>query len=359
MIIEDFDAGVKPEKKGILVPILLGCMWCVLAASLLWTLAVRYHAQMAAVSLSENRFITAEWSLLQELKVQTDTKLLEKDQEIADLRRQYLSLSERKASPDVLRGMEIKIEEADRERQEIALAKSVPAVATTPKRTLDARLAPLVDPARLPEILSAQIRTLQAQLDERRLYANVLEEQLKNEGRESSSETQGARDQTENQETIQALQKELAAAQEDRTESLKKAQVLEAELAQARGDLQSLQAQVTHANEDQAEGLQKTKALQAELAQGHKAEEAARAALQAKKDEASPAGLAIKDLTTWTLLRAIVSSPGIREQYPDLLTSMDRYLEGYGRQERAKGNKEAYSAALSILDSAAPGAKGP
>jgi len=166
-----------------------------------------------------------------------------------------------------------------------------------------------------------------------------------NEGRESPSEAQVTGDQAENLEKIQTLQTELTQARGDQAENLEKMQALETELAQARGD--------------HAENLRKIQALETDLAQAYKADETARAALQRGKDEASPTSLSIKDLTTWTLLRAIVSSPGIREQYPDLLKSMEQYLEGYGRQERSKGNQEAYSAALSILESVGPGAKGP
>ena len=306
MTVNESEFSPKPVKRGVLTPVLFALFWGVLAAGLVWAMASRYRMRMAAVALAENRFITTEWSLLQELKVQTDARLLEKDQEIADLRRRHLGLTQKNASTSELREIETRLLQADREREDILSPnKASTAAADSSTQALRAGLTPLVDPSRLPALLSAQIKTLQAQLEERRLYARVLEEQLM----ESAAGTRPAE----------------RADKEMLTENQRKIQALSVELAAVKKDI-----------------------------------ETARATLARKNKESSAAdGPGIEDLNTWTLLRALASSPEVRSEHPDLLRSMDRYLELYGRQERLKGNFEAYSAALEIVRSLGRGTGGP
>ncbi len=62
--------------------------------------------------------------------------------------------------------------------------------------------------------------------------------------------------------------------------------------------------------------------------------------------------LGVGELNAKALTRALLGSPQIRSEYPDLLESLDRFLAGYGSLERAQGRREAYTA---ILRSLAPG----
>jgi DNA repair exonuclease SbcCD ATPase subunit len=295
---------MNQPKRGIFAPVVfnLALVWG--AAGLVGGMVAWFHVRMAAVSLTENRFITMEWSLLQQLKLQTDTQLLQKDQEIADLRRQYLRLAEANSSPSELKELETRLQEVDDAREKIASqgASSAGGSAATPQIVLP-EVSPLVDPAKLPELLMAHINTLQAQLDERRLYAQMLEQQLAT---------------SNNVQTPQP-----AAA-------------------------------------DAAAEIKRAEELQRKLAEAKTAVAAARSQVEKAKQEINVAGtLSIENLNTWTLLRALVSSPEIRVKYPDLLKSMDQYFQAYGNQQRQKGNLEAYSAALQTLDALTRQIEGP
>ncbi|HAE20962.1 MAG TPA: hypothetical protein DCG47_01380, partial [Spirochaetaceae bacterium] len=57
------------------------------------------------------------------------------------------------------------------------------------------------------------------------------------------------------------------------------------------------------------------------------------------------------DLNAKALMRALASAPEARAQYPELLASIDRYFDEYGRLERARGRAEAYAEAALTLDS--------
>ncbi len=63
---------------------------------------------------------------------------------------------------------------------------------------------------------------------------------------------------------------------------------------------------------------------------------------QKKADIAREPPPKIEDIKTRSLLRAIVSSPEIRNEYPGLLEDLDRYFTVYGRQEWLTGQKDAF-----------------
>lgn len=80
------------------------------------------------------------------------------------------------------------------------------------------------------------------------------------------------------------------------------------------------------------------------------------AALRLKRDSvAAQAAEKRPDLRTRSLVRAVVSSPDVRSQYPELLESLDKYFEALSREERLNGQKDAYNAALEAVRAAFPG----
>src|SRR6056297_67440 len=99
----------KPQRNIDIHPIISNLVLLVFAAVFLWFTISAYEARIKAVSMQENRFLTTEWHLLQELKVQTDQQLLEKDQEIAKLRQQYLKLAQSNASSTELQQLKEKL----------------------------------------------------------------------------------------------------------------------------------------------------------------------------------------------------------------------------------------------------------
>jgi hypothetical protein len=60
--------------------------------------------------------------------------------------------------------------------------------------------------------------------------------------------------------------------------------------------------------------------------------------------------LGIADLKTRALLRAIVRTPAIRAEYPELLESLDRYLALAGREEYLRGKRAAYDELIGNLE---------
>lgn len=78
-----------------------------------------YKNRIDDITLNENRFITTEWRLLQELREQTDKELLEKEQEIAELNKRYLKLIEGDAPSEELKKINTRLKQAQKEREQI------------------------------------------------------------------------------------------------------------------------------------------------------------------------------------------------------------------------------------------------
>jgi len=89
----------------------------VLTAGLLFA-AVAYFDTLSRTEIrGDNRFLTMEWQLLQELKAETDRQLSQKDREINDLRARYALLKLQNLSPVELAGLEEEIRKAEAERE--------------------------------------------------------------------------------------------------------------------------------------------------------------------------------------------------------------------------------------------------
>jgi len=89
----------------------------VLTAGLLFA-AVAYFDTLSRTEIrGDNRFLTMEWQLLQELKAETDRQLSQKDREIHDLRARYALLKLQNLSPVELADLEEEIRKAEAERE--------------------------------------------------------------------------------------------------------------------------------------------------------------------------------------------------------------------------------------------------
>ncbi len=275
-------------------------------AAVLWGALLLYRGRIATISLSERRFLTTEWRLLQVLKARTDQQLFEKDQQIADLNRLYLELIQSNAPLSRRQQVKDQIDQAEVERAAILSRSISAAAAVSPAAGAapDGQVSSGNEPA-LVALLQSQIERLQTQLDSRSALVDTL-----NREREALIAT--------NQQVVQGY------------------------------------ADTIKGNEARIEELVATIArMRDELA----------GALAAADRQAREAGAAqpldIQDLRTKTLVRALVDSPEIRAAYPGLLESLDHFLDVYGREQRLAGQREAYAAMESIYGPLAEDAPAP
>ncbi len=298
------DVQARPKKDYLLwisSPALI-----VFTAAFLWGAFSLYKDRIATISLTEHRFLTTEWRLLQELKAQTDRQLFQKDQEIADLNRLYLELIQSDASPSRRQQVKNQLDQAEAERKAI-LSRSISAIADTGSvqgATPTERVASGNEPG-IAALLENQIEGLQAQLDSRRALIDALDKERETLISTHQQDVEGYSDTIkENREQIQELSTRVARMREEVQDAL--------------------------------------------AAANRKAREAG---------SAKPVD--IQDLKTQALVRALVGSPEIRAAYPDLLKSLDHFLEAYGLQERLAGQWEAYASLESTLGQLAEEAKAP
>lgn len=259
----------------------------VLATSILLLSSYFYfQRRIESATLNENRFLTTEWHLLQELKEQTDIQLREKDVEIRRLRAEYERVKTQDLSVDRLVQIEQELQRAEEERAAIVLSRinAIPFVTSgyTSKAVTNGPASEdssfvmnqhIIERTETPltQILAERIKTLEAQSAAYKLRAETAEAGLSSTG----------------------------------------------------------------SGKDTGKGLQKADAtLQLHLV-GILEEQ------QKRLDGEAPASL--EAIRTRSLLRALVSSPAIRADYPDLLESLDHAFNDYGRQERIKGSREAFT----------------
>jgi len=118
MIMDTID-DFRLRRKRDLFPVVSSLALTLVLAGVLSVAFFNYRNRMQDIVLSENRYLTAEWRLLQELKAQTDAELREKDQQINELNDRYLRLVRSHASASDLGKIEDQLRQVKRERQEI------------------------------------------------------------------------------------------------------------------------------------------------------------------------------------------------------------------------------------------------
>lgn len=269
----------------------------------------RYQGKIQNITLSENRFLTTEWHLLQELKAQTDSLLQEKDLEIARLRSQYRSFSKEELSGERLKKIEEELRIAEAERAAILSARLSVMASGSDKNT---------DLSSPRELVEAAAKSAMPEAENALLPA--------------ADDQNATRDTTETAPLLNELLAERIQSLEAQNSALR----IRAEQAEARLE-QSNQLQDTQGHTAAASGTTGTSTAEAKLvlALYHiLEEELALVDSETKPDLAS--------IRTRALLRALVSSPAIRAEYPDLLQAMDESFEDFGKQEWLRGQKDAY-----------------
>lgn len=290
------DKEIQPRPKKDIFLIISSLVLVLFTAVFLWLSLFHYQNRAQAISLSENRFLTTEWRLLQELKAQSDQKLLAKEKEIAGLTSRLLILERGNASRWEVRQIEIRLEQAKAEYEEILSQRLETNSEVDPQqKAWIAELLPAGTHSAVTKLLEKQIESLEIKQEESRLYIAELEQEL-------------------------AV---LIAKHEDVT--------------------QEYISTVT-------EKLSQIKKLSATIEEYSQAAHAAFKHMTQKAEEIdNRARPSIEDLGTRALVRAIINSPAIKTEYPDLLKAFDRYFEVYGLQERLEGQQEVYSSLAAII----------
>ena len=285
-------SGQRPKKDLFLIISIITLI--LISVVFLWLAMSYYQKRIKAISLSENRYLTTEWRLLHELKAQSDQKLLEKDKEIAELNRRYLELARGNASASELKQIEIQLQQAEDEREEI-LSNQVDATTEIDPEQKEwiGDLLPSENRSAVTILLETQITLLEIKLNENRKYIRELE----------------------NERT------ELMTKQEESTGEYIKT------LTEKNTRIENLSAEMTGLNKIIDDTL-------AELEQ------------KAREEIDRPR---MEDLNTLALIRALINEQEIRTDYPGLLEQLDRFIEVYGLQERQKGRREAYAKAAETL----------
>jgi hypothetical protein len=330
-----FDAALLALDLALLAGVVL----------LLWGVDRGFRRQAEIAALKDNRFLTTEWRLMRELKERTDQELRDKDREIDVLRQQYLRLKGSGSSADLLADIEAAMARAESERAAILSARANPEVAPVaapPSVPSASSLSPgpsqgsggPADPAGAPAGGSAAAGAFAealpgrapdyalAELLRRRIVG--LEEALRRSQAGSA-----------------AIERELAALRLDAAR-------------QAAGGPSASAASATQAA---APGPAIPSARAAPWSDAD-AVAAILSALEGKRaglDDPETV-LSLSDLKTRSIMRAIVRSPAIRSQYPDLSAALDRYLELVEKVGYLKGKQEGLDEARQMVEGATSGA---
>ena len=270
----------------------------------------RKSAQAAA--LNDNVFLTTEWRLLMEMKNRTDRLLQDKDLEISDLRSRYEKLKRESPYSKLLATLEAQLRLAEAEREGILTARFSPAAVSEPA----AGILPAVaaqDPASPTSPALAQSLLF-------RSADTPVAELLRGQ--------------------IQSLEREVLATRQEADLQEKELGYLRKRLEEALAVQAVAGAAPGHSTPGQAPPEQTIPAAAAVL----EVLEQNRSALPATE-----AVLSLTDIKTRSLLRAIVRTPAIRAEYPDLMEALDRYFSLYGSAEILKGKREAYDEALAAV----------
>ena len=273
---------LHPNKNRDLVSILSNLLLVLFTVLFLWIAFSYYEDRIQAVTLDENRYLTTEWQLLEELKAQTDEQLAEKEREIAELQRKYNELRQQNASDQELKAVQNQIAQA-KDEKELILSQRIDQSSTA------GSISPAAINPSINSLLEQKVKKLEHELEQSRQKI----EQLRNniEGLNS-----------EHRKTVQQL----------RTEN------------------RTLSNELTQENETQSEVL----------------EELIRRLKMLDRVQTPD----MEDINTRVLLKAIVSSPTVRSEYPQLQTKLDRYFQILSNQHLLEGRQAAYREAIELIE---------
>lgn len=273
-----------------------------------------YRRRSTAETLRDSRFLTTEWRLMRELKERTDRELRDKDQEITDLRLRYLALKGSGSSTELLASIAVEMRRAEAEREAILSAR-LKAVAGPSPATAPVAQGRIPDTA-LSELLRSRIVGLEDSLRASRAGEAAIELEL-------------AR-----LRATMALEAVVPAVQP--APSPGPGPVLTPASLGTGGSGAGAGAGLEAQDRGEADRL--IKELGASLARERDA--------LGNPDTV----LGLSELKTRALLRAIVRTPAIRSEYPDLLESLDRYLVLAGKEEYLRGRREAYGEIIGMIE---------
>ncbi len=289
----------NPQRSSAVFTVASNLTLVLVSVGILFTSNYFYKTNIEANTVSENRFITMEWHLLQNLKTETDDQLSEKDREIAELKQKYKDSKLQNVSKELLAEMNAKLKKAEMERAAI----------------LTRNFASKITPEPLSSIRSNENKTIAS------AFAT---------------------------ETTDLFSKRIEALEIQLQESLQNNQKMEAELAR-QIQINSLNHIIPTetSNKDIVDTSSTSKkAVYREILNILNILD------QQKLDETTQPPL--EDIKTRALLRAIVRSPDIRSSYPTLSESLDRYFEFFAYQEQLKGKKNAYDEMIKALNKNLP-----
>lgn len=281
-----------------------------LAAAIMLGTGAAYARRTRDDTLGSTSFLTTEWRLLQELKASTDQALADKDRQLSDLRARYRSLAAQGASARDLASLGAAIAEAEAGRAALlsvrlkayddAPASAPAAIAAVPAAPAAAS-APVASVMSSPspgELVRRKVDGLEAALDE-------------------------------SEERAAAAERELAA--------LHAAWALE------------------FASRDEATApASSTPAAPAAPVPSGPPPSLAGIAAERERLAAAGSPIGIPELKTRAVLRAIVRSPAIRADYPELLDALDRYLTLVGEDAFTRGRLSAYDEILGLFATTDP-----
>ncbi len=339
--------SVRPKKDPFLIVSNVALL--LFTAGFLWIVITRFQDRISAISLSESRFLTTEWRLLQELKAQTDQQLAQKDQEIADLNSRYLKLVQAKASSSEVIQIKKQLAQAQAERQAIIAREiaqnSDPANApqkTSPQQaTAEQPTAPLSPSQPVPSRQASSQQTLAGQSPQGTAEGTLISELLPATGASA---------------LVRILQQEVESLRTQLDDSRLQTGELQAEISAADSQYKST---VGRLSDELSKTRSQVESLSSAITKLENEIQNASTAVAQKATEGRPQpSTDLRDLETWALVRAVVSSPAVRAQYPNLLSALDEYFRAYGLQQRSEGRQEAFSTAESILSPITSGTAG-
>ena len=278
-----------------------------------------YQRKIQTVTLTDNRFLTTEWHLLQELKANTDRQLQEKDQEIARLHEEYDRLKKMEQSPARLLELETELHKAETERAAILTSRITATPQPEPtasKSNSTARTATAVGPTVVGPTVVGQTSAAASAAVPPGQAITPPDSALAGLGQSAKP--------------LAELLGERIAALESQSANYR----MRAEIAE-----KNLEAYIKNNSRAKSDTPAVSPAAATLLA----------VLEQKKNDLADEPALKIEHIKTRALLRAIVSSPAIRKEYPELLNGLDSLFLDYARQEWLRGQKDAVAYTIESL----------
>jgi len=320
-------------------------------ALLLWGFDLGLRKRAETATLKDNRFLTTEWRLMRELKARTDQELRDKDREIDALRLQYLRGKGSGSSADLLAEIEAAMARAESERAAILASRTNPEAGGLPAASALPSLQPAsATPATTATTATTATPAAPAKGEGGAAGApggDAVAEAMTSPGSDNA--------------LAELLRRRIVSLEDALRRSQAGSAAIERELAALRLDAARQASGVPSASSASATALAAPlqspgPTIPSAQAAPWDAADAVAAILSALESER--AGLAdpetvlgLSDLKTRSIMRAIVRSPAIRSQYPDLFEALDRYLELVEKVGYLKGKQEALDEAMTEIRS--------